>query len=81
MVLKSISPHLQLGSGNTVSSGEIVICVDVVAAKTLEKQLLSEMEWSFEIWEKNPCGFLAFSEHGFVIGDTEVNRAAMNPRK
>lgn len=38
------------------------------------------MDWSFGIWEKNPCDFLEFSEQVFVIGDTQVSREAMKPR-
>lgn len=61
-----------------MSFGDMVIWVE---AKTLEKPLLSENEWMFGIWEKNPQDFLGFSEDGFVIGDTEFSRAAMNLKK
>ena len=67
---------LQLGSVNTVSSGEFVIWVD---DKTLEKLLLSLKEQKLEgVWEMNPQGFLAFAEDGFVTGDTKFSTAAMN---
>ena len=70
---------LQLGSVNTVSSGEFVIWVD---AEILEKLLLSLKEQKNGGWEMNTQAFLvlAFAEDGFVTGDTKFSMAAMNGR-
>jgi len=67
-------PALQLGKVNA-ESDETLTGVD---AKTFEKPLVMDEVWKFGMWEKNPQPFPVFSRQGFVMGDTEFKKAAID---